>query len=96
MYSSSVTQLCPTLCNTVDCSMPGFPIHHQLPELAQTHVHGVGHESNSITSSVLPFSTCLQSFPTSGSFPDSQFFTLGGQRIRASALASVLPMNIQD
>ena len=42
MYSSSVTQLCPTLCDTMDCSMPGFPIHHQLPELAQTHVHGVG------------------------------------------------------
>ena len=35
---SSVAQLCPTLCNPVDCSMPGFPVHHQLPELAQTHV----------------------------------------------------------
>ena len=38
---SSVTQLCPTLCNILDCSMPGFPVHHQLPELAQTHVHWV-------------------------------------------------------
>ena len=38
---SSVTQLCPTLCNPVDCSTPGFPVHHQLPELAQTHVHRV-------------------------------------------------------
>ena len=38
---SSVTQSCPTLCNPVDCSMPGFPVHHQLPELAQTHVHRV-------------------------------------------------------
>ena len=35
---SSVAQLCLTLCNTMDCSMPGFPIPHQLPELAQTHV----------------------------------------------------------
>ena len=39
--SSSVTQLCPTLCDPMDCSMPGFPVHHQLPELAQTHVHRV-------------------------------------------------------
>ena len=39
---SSVTQSCPTLCNPMDCSMPGFPVHHQLPELAQTHVHLVG------------------------------------------------------
>ena len=39
---NSVTQSCPTLCNPMDCSMPGFPIHHQLPELAQTRVHRVG------------------------------------------------------
>ena len=39
---SSVTQLCPTICETMDCSMPGFPVHHQLPELTQTHVHRVG------------------------------------------------------
>ena len=38
---SSVAQLCPTLCNPVDCSTPGSPVHHQLPELAQTHVHRV-------------------------------------------------------
>ena len=39
---SSVAQLCPTLCDPMDCSIPGFPVHHQLPELAQTHVHRVG------------------------------------------------------
>ena len=49
-----------------------------------------------ISSSVVPFSSCLQSFPASGSFPISQFFAPGGQSVRASALASVLPMNIQD
>ena len=49
-----------------------------------------------ISSSVFPFFSCLQSFPASGSFQMSQFFTSGGQRIRASASASVLPMNIQD
>ena len=39
---SSVSQLCPTLCNPMDCSMPGLPVHHQLPELTQTNVHWVG------------------------------------------------------
>ena len=49
-----------------------------------------------ILSSVVPFSSCLQSFPASGSFPMSQFFASGGQSIGASASALVLPMNIQD
>ena len=49
-----------------------------------------------ISSSVIPFSSCLQSFPASGSFSMSQFFTSSGQSIRVSASASVLPMNIQD
>ena len=49
-----------------------------------------------IPSSVVPFSSCLQSFPASGSFSMSWFFTSGGQNIRVSASASVFPMNIQD
>ena len=49
-----------------------------------------------ISSSVVPFSSRLHSFPASGSFLMSQFFTSGGQRIGVSASASVLPMNIQD
>ena len=49
-----------------------------------------------ISSSVIPFSACLESFPASGSFPMSQFFTSGGQSIGVSAIASVLPVNIQD
>ena len=49
-----------------------------------------------ISSSVIPFSSRLQSFPASGSFPVSQFFASGGQSIGVSASASVLPMNIQD
>ena len=52
------------------------------------------HPTNS--SSVVPFSSCLQSFPASGSFPIRYFFTSGGQSTGASASASVLPMNIQD
>ena len=49
-----------------------------------------------ISSSVIPFSSCLQSFPASGSFSMSQFFASGGQSIGVSASTSVLPMNIQD
>ena len=51
---------------------------------------------STISSSVVSFSSCLQSCPASGSFPLSQFFTSGGQSIGVSALASVLPMNIQE
>ena len=50
---------------------------------------------STISSSVIPFSSCLQSFPASGSFPVSQLFALGGQSIRVSALVSIFPMNIQ-
>ena len=49
-----------------------------------------------VSSSVIPFSSCLQSFPASGSFQMSQFFTSDAESIGVSALASVLPMNIQD
>ena len=91
-FSCSVVS-CLTLCDPIDCSTPGFPVHHQLPQLAQTHVYQV---SDAIQpSSVVPFSSCLQPFPASGSFPMSQFFTSGGKSIGVSASASVLPMSIQ-
>ena len=47
-HLSSVAQSCLTLCDPIRCSMPGFPVHHQLPELAQTHVHSVGDASNRV------------------------------------------------
>ena len=61
MYQfSSVAQLCRILCDTMD-PMPGFPVYHQLPELAQTHVHQVGDAIQpTILSSVIPFSSCLK------------------------------------
>ena len=91
----------------MECSTPGLPVLHQLLELAQTHVHQVGGASSNsspsswwchptISSSVVPFSSHLWSFPASGSFLISQLFTSGGQRIGVSVSASVLPMNIQD
>ena len=95
MSVSSVAQSSLTLCDPMDCSIPGLPLHHQLPELIQTHVHQVSDAIQPSQSSVILFS-CLLSFPASGSFLVSQFFTSGGQSIGVSALASVLPMNIQD
>ena len=92
---SSVTQSYPTLCGPMDCSMPGFPVHHQLPELTQTHVHWVSDAINHLIF-CCPLSSCLQSFSASGSFQMSQFFTSGGQSIGVLTLASVFPMNIQD
>ena len=79
---SSVSQACPTLCDPMDCSMPGFPVHHQLLEVTQTHVH------QTISSSVIPFSSCLQSFCASESFQMNQFFASGGQSIRVSVSPS--------
>ena len=91
MYCCSVAQSCLSVCNPMDCSTPGFPVHHQLPELAQIHVHWV---SDAILSSVIPSSSCFLSFPASRSFPVRQLFASGGQSIGASTSALVLPMNI--
>ena len=87
---SSVTQSCPTLCNPMDCSKPGLPVLHYLPEFAQTHIH---HINSTISSSVTPLSLCPQSFPASGSFSMSQLFASDCQSIGASA--KVLPVRIQ-
>ena len=65
---SSVTQLCLTLYNPKNHSTPGLPVHHQLPELTQTHAHRVGDAHPAISSSVVPFSSCPQSLPASGFF----------------------------
>ena len=94
-HQFSSVQSCPTLCDPMNCSTPGLPVHHQLPESTQTHVHWVG---DAIQPSLpfIPFSSCPQSFPASGSFPMSQLFASGGQSIRVSASTLVLPMNTQD
>ena len=78
------------------CSMPGFSALHHLLELSQTHVLWVSDGHPTILSSVIPFSSYRQFFRASGSFLMSQLFASRGQSIGASALASVLLMNIQD
>ena len=71
---SLVAQLCPPLCDPMNCSSPGFPVHYQLPELTQTHIHRVNDAIQPSHPLVVPFSFHLQSFPALGSFPMSQFF----------------------
>ena len=87
---SSVAYLCLTLCDHMDCSTPDYPRACSNSYLSSQWYHPT------ILSSVIPFSSCLQSFRASGSFPMSQFFTSGGQGIEISASTSVLPMSIQD
>ena len=91
---NSVTQSCLTPCNPTDCSMPGSPIHNQLPETTQTHIHQVGDAIQPYH----PLSLLLlpSIFSSIRSFPMSWFFASGSQSIGVSASASVLPVNIQD
>ena len=90
-------------CSVVSDSLRAHELQHaRLPCPSPTPgVHSNSHPSNrwchpAISSSVIPFSSCPQSLPTSESFPMSQVFTWGGQSIGVSALASVLPKNTQD
>ena len=74
---SSVAQLCPTLCDPMNCSTPGLSVHHQLPEFTQTHVYRVGdaiQPSHSLSSPSPPPSPPPATLPASGSFPMSQLF----------------------
>ena len=93
---SSVAQLCSALWDPMNHSTPGLPVHQQPLESTQTHVHPV-------SDAILPSHPLSSPFPSApkpsqhlGSFPMTQLFAWGGQSIGVSALASVLPMNIQD
>ena len=90
----SVAQLCLTLCHPVDCSTPGFPVLHYLPEFTQTHVHWVGDAIQPSHTLLSPSPPAFNLSQNQGLFL-SQFFTSSGQNITASASASVLPINIQ-
>ena len=95
---SSVAQLRPTLCDPVNCSTSALPVHHQLPEFTQTHIHRVSEPSSHLIlcRPLFLLSSCPQSLPASESFPVSQLFAWGGQSATVSALASFLPKNTQD
>ena len=93
---TSVAESHLTLSDPMDCSTPGFPVHHQLPKLAQTHVHWVGDTIQPSHPLSSPSPPAFNLFPASGAFPMSQFFAWGDQRIGVSVSASVLLMNSQD
>ena len=94
---SSVTQSCLTLCNPMNCSTPGLPVHHQLLEPTQTHVHWV-------SDAIWPSHPLLSPSPPALNLSQhqhpniqmSQLLASGGQIIRVSASTSFLPMNTQD
>ena len=71
---SSVAQLCPTLCYPMNRSTPGLPVHHQLPEFTQTHVHRVGDAIQPSHPLSSPSPPAPKSLPASESFPKSQLF----------------------
>ena len=94
---SSVTQLCPTLCNPMNCSMPGLPVHHQLREVTQTHVHRV----SDATQPSHPLSSPSPPAPNPSQHQGLFQWVNSSHEVPkvetgVSASASVLPMNIQD
>ena len=92
---SSVAQSCPTLCDPMNHSRSGLPVHHQLLEFTQTQRPSIQWCHPAISSSVVPFSFCPQSLPASESLPMSQLFAWGSQNTGVSALASFLPKKSQ-
>ena len=99
-YSISSVQLrgssCPTLWDPMDWSMPGLSVHHKLLAFTQNSCPLSWWCPLTISSSVIHYSSHVQSFPELGSFQISQLLAPGGQSIGVSASVSVLPMNIQD
>ena len=91
----SVAMLCPGLCNCMEYSLPGFSVLQLSPRVCSNSCPLSRWCHPTISSSFVPFSSCLQSFPASGSSLMSWLFTSGGWSIGVSASASVLPMNIQ-
>ena len=89
----SVTQSCPTLCNPVDCSTPGLPVHHQLQKFTRTHVHWV-------SDAIQPFHPLLSPSPPAFNLSQHQglfkWVSSSHHVAKVSALTSVLPMNTQD
>ena len=96
---SSVAQSCPTLCDPVDCSMPGLPVHHQLPELTQTHVHQVGdaiqpsHPHLIISSRALLLLPSI--FPSIRVFSNKSPLCIRWPKDWSFSFSIVLPMSIQ-
>ena len=92
---SSVTQSCPTLCDPMNRSTPGPPCPSPTPRVHSNSCPSSRWCHPAISSSIVPFSSCPQSFPASESFPMSQLFSWGGQSTGGSASASFFPKESQ-
>ena len=92
---TSVVQSCPTLRDPMNCSTPGLPVHHQIPEFTQTQAHWVSDASKHLIL-CCPLLLPPSIFPSIRVFSRSQLFASGGQSIGFSASTSVLPMNTHD
>ena len=93
---SSVTQLCLTLCNPMDCSTPGLPVHHKLPKLTQIYVQELVRPPNHLIL-CYPLLFLPSIIPSIRIFSNESAFCIRWPKYwRVSASASVLPMNIQD
>ena len=90
---SSVAQSCPVLCDPMDSSTPGLPVHHQIPEFTQTHVESVMPSNHLILCHPLLLPPSI--FPSIRVFTNESVLRSGSQSIGVSASTSVLPMNIQ-
>ena len=93
---SSVAQLCPTLCDPMNCSMPGLPVHHQLPEFTQTHVHWVSDAIQPSHPLLCPLFLLPSIFPSIRVFSNESALHIRWPKYWSFASTSVLPMNIQD
>ena len=93
---SSVAQSCPTLCDPMDCSMPGFPVHHQLSEFTQTQVHWVGDAIQPSHPLLTPSPPTFNLSQHQGLFQWVSSLHQVAKVLGVSASASVLPMYIQD
>ena len=95
VHFSSVAQYCPTLCDPMNRSTPGLPVHHHLPEFTQTHVHQVGDAIQPSHPTSSPFPPAPNPSQHLSLFQWVNSFTWGSQSTRVSALPSFLPKNTQ-
>ena len=93
---SSVAQSCPTPCDPMDCSTPGFPVHHEIPKLAQTHIYRVSDAIQQSSPLLFPSPPAFNLSQHQGLFQGVSSLHQVAKVLGVSASASVLPMNIQD
>ena len=92
---NSVAQSCPPLCDPMDCSTPGFRVYRPTPGVYSNSCPSSRWRHPTISSSVIPFSSCLQPFPASGYFPMSQCFVSGGQSIVSISVTQIFKILLE-